>query len=205
MKEQRPVPYIEASDDACGCGCTKLSRRSVLGGLAVAGVAAGIGPAFAQTPEELPPQVGDFLVSSNGSTPLTIDDIRLNGRPFESFAMAPDGTVRSAVYENTVLLLRYDPTTLSEDVAAKSGDGVLGYTIICTHAGCPLASTLKGKLLGCDCHGSRFDPLKNGEVQHGPAVRKLPQLGLGVQDGKLVVATAFDSRVGGDMMGEDDR
>ena len=71
-------------------------------------------------------------------------------------------------------------------------------------AGCPL-SGIKEKLIACDCHGSRFDPVKNGEVAHGPAVRKLPQLGLAVKDGKIVVAAAFDSKIGGDMMGEDDR
>ena len=195
-----------ALETQCGCACTRISRRSVLGGLAAAGAFAGPGgTALAAAPDAMPPQVGDFLVSPAGNTPLTPDSIKLDSKPFEAVAMSPDGVVRNAEYENTVLLLRYDPAALPAETAAKSAEGVLGYTIICTHAGCPLASTLKGKLLGCDCHGSRFDPLKNGEVQHGPAVRKLPQLGLGVQDGKLVVATAFDSRVGGDMMGEDDR
>ncbi|KQV08688.1 hypothetical protein ASC89_12915 [Devosia sp. Root413D1] len=196
-------PVIETQ---CGCACTRISRRSVLGGLAAAGAFAGLGgAAIAAAPDAMPPQVGDFLVSPAGNTPLTPDSIKLDSKPFEAVAMSPDGVVRNAEYENTVLLLRYDPAALPAETAAKSAEGVLGYTIICTHAGCPLTDTLKNKLLACDCHGSRFDPTKNGEVAHGPAVRKLPQLGLAVQDGKLVVAEAFDSRVGGDMMGEDDR
>jgi len=195
-----------AIENQCGCQCTKVSRRSVLGGLAAAGAFAGMGgTAIAAAPDAMPPQVGDFLVSPAGNTPLTPDSIKLDSKPFEAVAMSPDGVVRNAEYENTVLLLRYDPATLPAETAARAAEGVLGYTIICTHAGCPLGDTLKNKLLACDCHGSRFDPTKNGEVAHGPAVRKLPQLGLGVQDGKLVVAEAFDSRVGGDMMGEDDR
>ncbi len=119
--------------------------------------------------------------------------------------MSPDGVVRNSDYENTILLMRYDPAELPEETAAMSAEGVLGYSIICTHAGCPVGTQLKNKLIACDCHGSRFDPLNNGAVANGPAVRKLPQLKLGLSDGKLVVAEAFDSRIGGDMMGEDDR
>lgn len=207
MKQDNKVdPAIETQ---CGCQCTRVSRRTVLGGLAAAGAFAGLGgTAMAATtaaPDAMPPQVGDFLVSPAGTTPLTLDSIKLDSKPFEAVAMSPDGVVRNAEYENTVLLLRYDPASLPAETAAKSAEGVLGYTVICTHAGCPLGDTLKNKLLACDCHGSRFDPTKNGEVAHGPAVRKLPQLGLKVEDGKLVVAEAFDSRIGGDMMGEDDR
>lgn len=189
----------------CGCQCAKVSRRTLLGGLAATGVAASMGNAFAAAPDAMLPQVGDFLVSPTGTTPLTPDDIRVGGSAMEAVAMSPDGVVRNSEYSNSVLLLRYDPATLPAETAAKSAEGVLGFTIICTHAGCPLPTQLKNKLIACDCHGSRFDPIKNGAVEHGPAVRKLPQLGLEVKDGKLVVAAEFDSKVGGDMMGEDDR
>jgi rieske iron-sulfur protein len=191
---------------ACACQCAKVSRRSVLGGLAAAGAVVGMGgTALAATaPESLPPQVGDFLVISGGTKPLKPEDIRLDGNAIEAVAMSPDGVVREGEYENTVQLLRLDPATLPAETVAMAADGVLGFTIICTHAGCPL-SGIKDKLISCDCHGSRFDPVKNGAVAHGPAVRKLPQLGLAVKDGNIVVAAAFDSRIGGDMMGEDDR
>lgn len=192
----------------CACQHAAMSRRSVLRGVAATAGLAGIAaltPAFAQTaPDAMPPQVGDFLVAANGTTPLTVDKLRLGGAPFEAYAMAPDGTVRSAEFTNQIQLLRYDPATLPPEVAAKSAQGVIGFTIICTHAGCP-ATEFKEGLISCACHGSQFDPLKNGEVATGPAVRKLPQLGLTVTDGKIVVAEALDGRIGGDMTGEDDR
>ena len=193
----------------CACQQRMVDRRTVLRGVAATAGLAGLGamtPAFAQgAPDSLPPQPGDFIVSENGTTPLTPDKIRLNSAPYNAWAMAPDGTVRKTEFTNQLQLLRYDPTTLPADVQARAGEGVVGFTVICTHAGCPLSGQLDGGLIACDCHGSRFDPLKNGAVAHGPAVRKLPQLSLTVTDGKLVVAEAFDSKVGGDMSGEDDR
>lgn len=186
-----------------------VDRRAVLRGVAATAGLAGLGvinSAFAQgAADSMPAQVGDFLVSENGTTPLTPDKIRLNGAPFNAWAMAPDGTVRNAEYSNQLQLLRYDPATLSPEVQARAGEGVIGFTVICTHAGCPLSDELDGGLIACACHGSRFDPLQNGAVERGPAVRKLPQVSLTVTDGKLVVAEAFDSKVGGDMAGEDDR
>jgi rieske iron-sulfur protein len=193
----------------CACQQRMVDRRSVLRGVAATAGLAGLGAinsAFAQgAADSMPPQPGDFLVSENGTTPLTPDKIRLNSAPYNAWAMAPDGTVRKSEFTNQLQLLRYDPTTLPADVQARAGEGVVGFTVICTHAGCPLSGQLDGGLIACDCHGSRFDPLKNGAVAHGPAVRKLPQLSLTVTDGKLVVAEAFDSKVGGDMSGEDDR
>jgi Rieske Fe-S protein len=191
---------------ACGCGA-HLNRRTILQGaaLGIAGLA-GVRPSFAQdAADAMPPQAGDFLVSSLGTTPLSPDDIRINNNPTEAWAMSPEGVVRSGEFSNSILLLRYEADALPPETAAMAGEGVLGYTLICTHSGCPLNTDLDGELIACDCHGSRFDPKSNGKVAHGPAKRKLPQVALAVADGKLVIATGFDSRIGGDSVGDDDR
>jgi len=76
---------------------------------------------------------------------------------------------------------------------------VLAYSIICTHAGCEATNWISEEnTIESPCHGSHFDAKNNGAVLFGPASRKLPQLGLEVKDGKIVVAAEFDSRVGGD-------
>jgi rieske iron-sulfur protein len=203
MSEEEMMPLPSASRGWCGCG--RVNRRTVLAGAAAAAGLAGVSAALAQDEAALPPQPGDFLVLAAGASPLTPQDIRQGSNAVEAFAMSPEGIVRSENFSNSVLLLRYDPAELPKEVATLSGEGVVAYSIICTHAGCPVNSRLEDGLIPCDCHGSRFDPQNNGAVAQGPALRKLPQLALNVADKALVVVEGFDSRVGGDMVGEDDR
>jgi Rieske Fe-S protein len=47
-----------------------------------------------------------------------------------------------------------------------------GYSMICTHEGCP--TQIRNNRFDCDCHASRFD--SNGKVLNGPASRDLPTL-----------------------------
>lgn len=192
----------------CGCCRGAVGRRTVLRGAAAVAAVTIAGPAFAQAiaAEMMPPQPGDFLVSDLGSTPLTPQNIRLAGGPYDAWAMSPDGVVRRANYLNRLQLFRYDPAELPPEVAEKAGEGVIALSVICTHAGCEATEYLQAeKLVSCPCHGSRFDPKNNGAVAMGPAMRKLPQLTLAVTDGKLTVTSVFDSKVGGDEAGVEDR
>jgi rieske iron-sulfur protein len=50
--------------------------------------------------------------------------------------------------------------------------------------------------LYCSCHGSTFDARSGGTVISGPAPRRLPQLPLRVDGGRLVVAGPFTSPPG---------
>lgn len=77
-------------------------------------------------------------------------------------------------------------------------DGVLCYSKICTHVGCPinLWETQTHKLL-CPCHQSTFDLADNGKVLFGPAARNLPQLPIKVDSsGYLVAQSDFTEAVG---------
>lgn len=188
------------------CRCAKLPRRGVLGGMAALAGTAAIGPALAQTPEELPPQPGDFLVSALGKDPLSPASIRLNAGPFESWAMSPEGLARRANFENSLHLFRYAPDELSPAVRNLAADGVVALTVICPHAGCG-AIEWQGQrgTIACPCHGSRFSPKQGGALVMGPARRKLPQLAIAVKDGKLVVAGGYDGHVGGDENPNEDR
>jgi Rieske Fe-S protein len=183
-----------------------MARRHVLGAMAGLAGAATLGPASAQAPEEMAPQVGDFLVSALGKEPLSPANIRLSAGPFESWAMSPEGVARRANFENSLHLFRYNPDELSADVRAKSAEGVVALTVICPHAGCG-AIEWQGQrgTIACPCHGSRFDPKRGGALVMGPARRKLPQLAVAVKDGKLVVAGGYDGFVGGDENPNEDR
>lgn len=79
-----------------------------------------------------------------------------------------------------------------------SPEGLLAYSKVCTHAGCPVglyqADTHQ---LICPCHQSAFDVLDGARPVFGPATRSLPQLNLEVgPDGVLHAAGDFDEPIG---------
>jgi Rieske Fe-S protein len=172
----------------------------VLQGLAAAGGIMMAGPAFAaDDPTDTAPQKGDFLTRGATAKALTPEDIRVGNQPIKAFAMSPEGVVRNGGTTRMLLIARFADADLSEAAKAKAADGVLVYTSICTHAGCDVTGWLRDtKVLECPCHGSHFDPKNNGAVVTGPASRELPQLGIAVVDGKLVVSAPFTGRIGGD-------
>lgn len=93
------------------------------------------------------------------------------------------------------------PDRLQRDsLAAPDGtiDGLVCYSKICTHAGCPvgLYRASVGELL-CPCHQSTFDVSHGARVLSGPAGRPLPQLPIGVDDqGFLIALGDFTEPVG---------
>ncbi len=57
---------------------------------------------------------------------------------------------------------------------------------ICTHMSCTLSDgVLKGEIVECPCHGSRFN-LKTGSVVRGPALNPEPVYVLKLDAGKVL-------------------
>ncbi len=70
-------------------------------------------------------------------------------------------------------------------------DGLVAYSKVCTHAGCPVGLyQSESSLLLCPCHQSTFDVLNGAEPTFGPATRALPQLPIAVDEEGFVIATA---------------
>lgn len=188
-------------------GCAAhVNRRVVLQG--IVGLSAGMmvgSPAHGQgDPAAMPPQVGDFLVRAYGgptTTPLEVGDLTPAGGPIEAYAMDPTTSiVRRATVLNRLTVFRFAPAELSPASLEKAADGVVAYTIICTHAACEVTDWLADRqVLECPCHFSHYNPRDNAAVLQGPATRRLPALSLRSDNGKLVVVAPFDSRVGGDV------
>ena len=106
--------------------------------------------------------------------------------------------------KSAVLLVRMDPNEIVSDQtppdATKpwSYQGILCYSKICTHVGCPIGlyEQLTHHML-CPCHQSTFDLANAGDVIFGPAARSLPQLAITVDDeGYLVAQDGFSQPVG---------
>jgi ubiquinol-cytochrome c reductase iron-sulfur subunit len=94
-----------------------------------------------------------------------------------------------------VIVVRMRP----EDISPAKGrenwgvDGILCYSKICTHVGCPISLwEQQTHHLLCPCHQSTFDLADNGKVIFGPAHRPLPQLPLAVDsEGYLIAVSDF--------------
>jgi ubiquinol-cytochrome c reductase iron-sulfur subunit len=99
-----------------------------------------------------------------------------------------------------VLLMRLDQDKLKELPERKdwSYDGIVAYSKVCTHVGCPVALYEQHTHhLLCPCHQSQFDVTEHAKVIFGPAKRPLPQLPITVdKDGYLVAQSDFHEPVG---------
>jgi Rieske Fe-S protein len=151
-------------------------------------------------PQSARPREGDFLVKDgdSSSTPLGPTDFSPGSRPMLAWALdLGSGVVRNGSRLNQLLLVRLDPETLAADTKARSADGVVAYTAICTHEGCAVDEWLgEEQLLYCPCHGSKYDPRDSARVVEGEAPRALPALPLKVENGKLQIAGPLTARVG---------
>ena len=90
-----------------------------------------------------------------------------------------------------VLLVRLDPRDLKVQEGREdwSFDGIVAYSKICTHVGCPVALyEQQTHHLLCPCHQSTFDVADGAKVVFGPAKRPLPQLPITVDDEGYIVA-----------------
>ena len=156
------------------------------------------------------PQKGDLLVQSEGDQEgklIKRDDLKPGGPPLHAWPRDPKTSVtRSGSRLNEILIIKLDPVELDEDTRARAVDGILAYSAICSHAGCPVTDWVRGEgldkdVLKCPCHNSEYDPRAGAQVVFGPAPRRLAALPLAVVDGALTVAAPFIGKVGGQQAG----
>ncbi len=116
----------------------------------------------------------------------------------------PDGLEQTAhpldeKAKAVVLVVRLDPRDIrSEQIEGASYQGIIAFSKICTHVGCPVALyEQQTHHLLCPCHQSTFDVADGARVVFGPAKRPLPQLPITVDDeGYLVAQSDFTQPVG---------
>ena len=110
----------------------------------------------------------------------------------------PEGDVGSA--DGQAVLVRVEPgqLRLPAERLADAPEGIVAYSKICTHAGCPVGLYLaETHQLRCPCHQSTFDVLDGANPVYGPAARALPQLPIGIaEDGSLYAKGDFTDPVG---------
>lgn len=119
----------------------------------------------------------------------------------------PDGlldlegvALQVAKAKSAVIVVRMEPDQIIVGKGREnwSLDGIICYSKICSHVGCPISlyeRTTHHVL--CPCHQSTFDLADSAKVVFGPAARPLPQLPLMVDDqGFLAAQSDFNEPVG---------
>ena len=87
----------------------------------------------------------------------------------------PEGHTKDG--DAPAFVVRLDPARLVKPPSGGMADGVVAYSLLCTHAGCPVAlyEQTTGRML-CPCHQSAFDLWNGATPVAGPAARPLPGL-----------------------------
>ena len=157
--------------------------------------------ALAQPPNRARPQAGDWLVFDGGDRSgeiITPASLTLEQRPVAALARdRSTGTLRDGSRLNRVMVTRLDTQKLSDESRPHAAEGVIAFSAVCTRTGCDVINWVEGELLmACPCHESRFDVYDSANVVGGPAPRPLAQLPLALEEGQVVVAAAFNGRVG---------
>lgn len=111
--------------------------------------------------------------------------------------------------KTSLIVVRMDEESIKVPESRKDWhvSGILAYSKICTHVGCPIALwERQTHHVLCPCHQSTFDLGNSGVVVFGPAGRSLPQLPIKVDDeGYLVARSDFTVPVGPSYFERDSR
>ena len=194
---------LESAAEAIEDGVDEIRRRRFLTRMLI-GAAGALGLAALFPIRSLGQAPGDSLLVTDWSPgarlvtadgePVTVDTLETNS----FITVFPDGFVGSA--DSLAVLIRVEPDQLQlpPDRAAAAPDGLVVYSKICTHAGCPLGLYLAAtQELRCPCHQSTFDVLDGARPVYGPAPRPLPQLPIEIGDDGILRATGdFTEPVG---------
>ncbi len=143
-------------------------------------------------------------------TPIKVSDVEIgdlfNAEPEAIFPTEENGLpelegvpLQVAKSKAAIVMLRMDVDDILSDVTRNwSVEGIVAYSKICTHVGCPISLNERTTHhLLCPCHQSTFDLADAGRVVFGPAGRHLPQLPLGVDDeGYLIALSDFAEPIG---------
>jgi len=204
----KAAEVFKLGDEESGFSRRKLIRNSLIGAL-VAFPLPGIVIFRGLAPKEDPNDVlrhtmwkqGMRLTRDPSGTPIKASEVTLGS----AFHVIPEGLndAEDRLEEKAkaaVLLMRLKPEDLhvSPDRADWNYDGIVAYSKICTHVGCPVALyEQQTHHLLCPCHQSQFDITREAEVIFGPAKRPLPQLPITIDsEGYLVARSDFHEPVG---------
>jgi len=180
-----------------------ITRRSLLVRLVV-GAGGALAAALAIPTLSLGPRPGASLFRTEWRAGARV--VGEDGRPIRPLDLPlegvltvyPEHAVGSADSQTQLIKVEEDLLELDPERMDWAVEGVVGYSKICTHAGCPVGLyRAQAHELLCPCHQSTFDVLRGAVPVFGPAARPLPQLPLDVdEEGYLIARGDFAEPVG---------
>ena len=206
---QTAVEMFSQANKESGFTRRSLVRNTLLGALIATPVPAVVlfrDLAPAKDPVKLMKQTlwaeGVRLAQDPSGIPIKASEVTLGS----AFHVVPEGLMELEKHrleekaKAAVLLMRLPEDELNErpERASWSYQGIVAYSKICTHVGCPVALyEQQTHHLLCPCHQSEFDVANECEVIFGPAARPLPQLPITIDaEGYLVAQSDFTEPVG---------
>jgi ubiquinol-cytochrome c reductase iron-sulfur subunit len=198
------VAILKEGSAEAGVGRRPLIRNSLIGAMALVPLPAVVllrdaGPMPGKHLSETFWKAGMALVRDPEGGKVKASDLDVGS----VIHVLPDGIEKAADVLNekakaAVLIMRLDPADLDQVSSQGAYEGIVAYSKICTHMGCPVALyEQQTHHLLCPCHQSTFDVTKNCKVIFGPAKRPLPQLAITVDaDGYLVAKDGFREAAG---------
>ena len=207
---------LDAGLQESGIGRRPLVRNSLLGAVGLLGLPAvvllrDLGPLPGKKLAQTIWEPGMRLVRDVVGTPIKASEIEvgdlINAAPEALFPTEENGydeiegvELQVEKAKGAIIIVRMEPDDILPGRGREnwSMDGIICYSKICTHVGCPISlyeRTTHHVL--CPCHQSTFDLADSARVIFGPAARPLPQLPLAVDDeGYLVALDGFDEPIG---------
>lgn len=201
---------INAGLAESGIARRPMIRNSLLGAMAALGLPAvvllgDLGP-LPTGQRNTVWKKGMRIVTDVSGTPIKPEDLQVgelvNAEPAIMYETDADGervlegtALLQAKSKAAVIVVRMRPEVITPSKGRENWgiDGILCYSKICTHVGCPISLwEQQTHQLLCPCHQSTFDLADNGRVTFGPAYRPLPQLPLALDDeGYLIAVSDF--------------
>jgi ubiquinol-cytochrome c reductase iron-sulfur subunit len=141
---------------------------------------------------------GTRLMEFVSNTPIRPGDF---SSPGGMITVIPEGYANDddALAQAATIIIKFPPEELQHPTVLNwTVDGIVAYSKICTHLGCPasLYEQTTHHIL-CPCHQSTFDAPRGAQVIFGPAARPLPQLPITTNaEGYLVAQSDFHEPVG---------
>nr|WP_157538007.1 Rieske 2Fe-2S domain-containing protein [Kitasatospora azatica] len=201
-----------------GFGRRKMIRNTLIGSMALVPLSGvvllrDLGPLPEKKLDvtawnEATPAAPIRLVNMNTDEPLKAEDVAVGSLTFAKpgpSASRPAGLQESdedfqqAIAKDALMLIRIQPDDIKDANSKALGfEGVLAYSKICTHVGCPISLYEQQTHHAlCPCHQSTFDLSDGARVIFGPAGHPLPQLKITTDaSGYLIATQGFNAPVG---------
>ena len=158
-------------------GALALAALAPLAAVSGGAQAQAAAPAATRSPKPEPGDKLAFMIGPKAGKEVKPADIEVGKPPVLAYPMDPATGKVLISKANLLTVVRLKPADLKPTSARNAADGIVVFSSLCTHYGCPITTLHPSQTqIVCNCHGSVFDAANRGAVTTGPATRRLAML-----------------------------